>query len=490
MRPPVDVCTVDAMSSPAATSIVWFRDDLRLDDNPALVRAVELGLPVTVVYILDEESDGIRPLGGAARWWLHHSLSALAAELELAGSSLVLRRGPAARIIRDLVHETGAGHILWNRRYGGPERAVDASIKEWAEAAGIEAASFQGSLLFEPLSITTGGGGPYRVFTPFWRACLAAGEPRLPFDAPAALPSPAVGRRKHPHSDALESWSLLPVSPDWSEGLAETWEPGEAGAHGRLKDFLDGPAEEYGTGRDVPGIDGTSRLSPHLRFGEVSPFRVWHALRQRFPGQAPADVGIFRSEIGWREFCWQLLFVNPQLATRNYRPEFDRFAWEEPSKAELGAWQQGRTGYPLVDAGMRQLWRTGWMHNRVRMAAASFLVKNMLADWRLGEQWFWDTLVDADAASNPANWQWVAGSGADASPYFRIFNPVTQSKKFDPDGRYLRQYVPEIAALSDKAIHEPWKSGEAAGGYPPPLVSLPESRERALETYQRLKDGR
>ena len=478
------------MSSPAASSLVWLRDDLRLDDNPALARAAELGLPLTVVYILDEESDGIRPLGGAVRWWLHHSLASLASDLEDAGSALVLRRGPAARIIRDLVHETGASHVLWNRRYGGPERAVDAGIKEWAVGAGIEAASFQASLLFEPWTITTGSGGPYKVFTPFWRACLASGEPRLPLDAPAGLPSPAkAGRKKHADSESLESWSLLPASPDWSGGLAETWEPGEAGAHGRLEDFLDGPVADYGTGRDVPGVEGTSRLSPHLRFGEVSPFRVWHALRQRFPRQAPADVGIFRSEIGWREFCWQLLYVNPQLATRNYRPEFDDFAWEEPSRAELGAWQQGSTGYPLVDAGMRQLWRTGWMHNRVRMAAASFLVKNMLADWRLGEEWFWDTLVDADAASNPANWQWVAGSGADASPYFRIFNPVTQSKKFDAGGRYLRQYVPEIAGLSDKAIHEPWKSVGAAGGYPPPLVSLPESRERALETYQRLKDG-
>ena len=477
--------------SPAATSIVWLRDDLRLDDNPALMRAVELGLPLTVAYILDEESEGIRPLGGAVRWWLHHSLASLASDLEEAGSTLVLRRGPAARIIRDLVQETGAGHVLWNRRYGGPERAVDAGIKEWAAAEGIEAASFQASLLFEPWTITTGSGGPYKVFTPFWRACLASGEPRLPLDAPAALPSPAsVGRKKHADSETLESWSLLPESPDWSGGLAETWEPGEAGAHGRLEDFLEAPALEYGTGRDVPGVEGTSRLSPHLRFGEISPFRVWHALRQRFPRQAPADVGIFRSEIGWREFCWQLLYVNPQLATRNYRPEFDHFAWEEPSRAELSAWQQGKTGYPLVDAGMRQLWRTGWMHNRVRMAAASFLVKNMLADWRVGEEWFWDTLVDADAASNPANWQWVAGSGADASPYFRIFNPVTQSKKFDAGGRYLRQYIPEIAGLDDKAIHEPWKSSGSAAGYPNPLVSLPESRERALEAYQRLKDGR
>ncbi|WP_140416681.1 cryptochrome/photolyase family protein, partial [Arthrobacter globiformis] len=249
------------------------------------------------------------------------------------------------------------------------------------------------------------------------------------------------------------------------------------------------PVEDYAKGRDLPGVEGTSRLSPHLRFGEISPFRVWHSLRERFPRHAPADVGIFRSELGWREFCWHLLYENPNLATQNYRREFDHFAWQTPSDAELEAWQQGRTGYPLVDAGMRQLWQTGWMHNRVRMAAASFLVKNMLADWRVGEAWFWDTLVDADAANNPANWQWVAGSGADASPYFRIFNPVTQSKKFDAGGSYLRGYLPELADLDDRSVHEPWKNPAAAPGYPEPLVGLQESRERALETYQRLKDG-
>jgi deoxyribodipyrimidine photo-lyase len=309
-------------------------------------------------------------------------------------------------------------------------------------------------------------------------------------DAPDQLPAPTHnGSGELPAGEALEAWALLPDRPDWSAGLAAEWTPGEAGAHRRLADFLDGPAADYGTGRDIPGVEGTSRLSPHLRFGEISPFRVWHALRERFPHGAPADLGVFRSELGWREFCWQLLYENPQLATRNYRPEFDRFAWQTPSDAELEAWQQGRTGYPLVDAGMRQLWQTGWMHNRVRMAAASFLVKNLLADWRLGEAWFWDTLVDADAASNPANWQWVAGSGADASPYFRIFNPVTQSKKFDAAGRYLREFVPELAKLDDKAVHEPWKADGAAAGYPAPIVGLPESRARALETYQRLKDG-
>ncbi len=473
-----------------SSTLVWLRDDLRLDDNPALAEAAALGGPLTVVYVLDEVSPGMRPLGGAARWWLHHSLESLAADLEAAGSRLLLRSGPAERVIRGLAEETGADRLLWNRRYGGPERAIDTGIKDWAASREISASSFQASLMFEPWTVRTGSGGPYKVFTPFWKACLDTAEPRQPLDAPERLPEPATDRSGAlPGSEALEDWGLLPRRPDWSAGLAAEWTPGEAGAHSRLEDFLDGPAAEYGTGRDVPGVEGTSRLSPHLRFGEISPFRVWHALRERFPHGAPADVGIFRSELGWREFCWQLLYENPQLATRNYRPEFDRFAWQTPSDAELVAWQQGRTGYPLVDAGMRQLWQTGWMHNRVRMAAASFLVKNLLADWRLGEAWFWDTLVDADAASNPANWQWVAGSGADASPYFRIFNPVTQSKKFDAAGRYLRGFIPELAGLDNKAVHEPWKAAGGAAGYPEPIVGLPESRARALETYQRLKDG-
>ncbi len=473
-----------------SSTLVWLRDDLRLDDNPALAEAASLEGPLTVVYVLDEDSPGIRPLGGAVKWWLHHSLAALGADLEAAGSRLLLRRGPAARIIPALAEETDATHLLWNRRYGGPERSIDSGLKDWAAGQGITATSFQANLMFEPWTVRTGAGGPYKVFTPFWRACLDGAEPRLPLEAPDGLPLPARDSAGDlPAGDALEDWGLVPRTPDWSAGLAAAWTPGEAGAHSRLEDFVDGPVEDYGTGRDIPGVEGTSRLSPHLRFGEISPFRIWHTLRERFSQQSPADVGIFRSELGWREFCWQLLYENPQLAVRNYRPEFDRFAWQTPSDAELAAWQQGRTGYPLVDAGMRQLWLTGWMHNRVRMAAASFLVKNLLADWRLGEAWFWDTLVDADAASNPANWQWVAGSGADASPYFRIFNPVTQSKKFDAEGRYLRQYIPELSALDGKQIHEPWKADGAAPEYPGPVVGLPESRARALDTYQRLKDG-
>ncbi|QCB96903.1 deoxyribodipyrimidine photo-lyase [Arthrobacter sp. PAMC25564] len=476
-------------SGSTSSTLVWLRDDLRLDDNPALAEAAQLGNPLTVVYVLDEASPGVRPLGNAARWWLHHSLTQLAAGLEAAGSRLLLRRGPAAGIIQDIATETAATALLWNRRYGEPERGIDAGVKDWAAEHGLRAASFQANLLFEPWTVRTGAGSPYKVFTPFWRACLNGTEPHLPLEAPQRLPGAARDAAGDlPDSEPLTSWDLLPRRPDWSAGLTRTWMPGEAGAHSRLEDFLAGPAAEYGTGRDIPGVEGTSRLSPHLRFGEISPFRVWHELRARFPRQAPADVGIFRAELGWREFCWQLLYENPELATRNYRPEFDRFGWQAPSEAELDAWQQGRTGYPLVDAGMRQLWQTGWMHNRVRMAAASFLVKNLLADWRLGEAWFWDTLVDADAASNPANWQWVAGSGADASPYFRIFNPVTQSRKFDADGRYLRQYVPELSALDGKAIHEPWTAGGRAPDYPEPIVRLPESRARALETYQRLRD--
>lgn len=477
------------MASSTETSIVWLRDDLRLDDNPALSEATALGLPLTVVYILDEESEGVRPLGGATKWWLHHSLASLAGALEAKGSSLLLRRGPAEEVIRELSAETNARHLFWNRRYGRPERTVDAAVKAWATENGIHASSYQANLLFEPWTVRTGAGGPYKVFTPFWRACLADADIRDPLQVPGTLPAPPKSTRTTQSGEALDGWELLPSAPDWSSGLAAVWEPGEDGARRRLKAFLDGPAEEYGTGRNIPGVEGTSRLSPHLRFGEVSPFRVWRQIRRRYPDKVPADVGIFRSELGWREFCWHLLYTNPDLATRNYRPDFDRFEWEKPAKDELEAWQQGRTGYPFVDAGMRQLWQTGWMHNRVRMAAASFLVKNLLTDWRVGEAWFWDTLVDADAASNPANWQWVAGSGADASPYYRIFNPVTQSKKFDASGTYLRHYIPELADLDAKAIHEPWKAGVELEGYPGPLVDLPESRERALEAYQKLRDS-
>ncbi|MCY0904285.1 cryptochrome/photolyase family protein [Arthrobacter sp. H14-L1] len=469
-----------------ATSVVWLRDDLRLADNPALSAAAQRGGKIVVLYVLDEQSEGIRPLGSASKWWLHHSLESLAAQLAAVGGTLILRRGCARDAVLDVTAEAEADAVFWNRRYGLAERRVDAALKEELADINIEAASFQANLLFEPWTIRTGAGGPYKVFTPFWRACSNAEEPRGPLSAPESLRSPNVV------SEPLANWKLLPTAPDWSPGLSSEWTPGEIGAHQRLADFGDRQARDYATDRDFPAIEATSRLSPHLRFGEISPFQIRHALRG-LPAAAHKDLQVFRSELGWREFCWHLLYFNPDLATANYRPEFDQFAWASPTapdaSAELAAWRSGRTGYPLVDAGMRQLWQTGWMHNRIRMVTASFLVKNLLLDWRIGEQWFWDTLVDADAANNPANWQWVAGSGADASPYFRIFNPVTQSRKFDPDGLYLRRYVPELASFGARSVHEPWKTPDIAGDYPAPLVELGPSRQRALDTYAALKEG-
>ncbi|MBG6179908.1 cryptochrome/photolyase family protein [Arthrobacter sp. CAN_A1] len=464
-----------------APTLVWLRDDLRLSDNPALSAALDADTKDLIIcFVFDEASDGIRPLGGATRWWLHHSLTALSGAVEKLGGQLVLRSGPAEDVIRGLVAETGAERVVWNRRYALPERTIDASVKSWCSDTGVEATSYQANLLFEPWQVTTGAGGPYKVFTPFWRACRDQPEPRAPLPAPERLTGPTLP------SEDLSSWKLLPTAPDWSGGLQDQWTPGEAGAWERLDGFLDGSVTGYAGNRDLPGVEGTSRLSPHLRFGEISPFQIWHASKSATNGSVAKDIQVFGSEVGWREFCWQLLYHNPDLATENYRRDFDGFAWQTPTPGELGAWQHGRTGYPLVDAGMRQLWDTGWMHNRVRMAAASFLIKNLMVDWRVGEQWFWDTLVDADSASNPANWQWVAGSGADASPYFRIFNPVTQSKKFDKEGNYLKRFVPELRGAGN--VHEPWKDAEAPDGYPSPVVDLAETRERALSAYQDLRD--
>lgn len=459
-------------------TVVWLRDDLRLADNPALHAATARG-DVVVCYVLDETSDGIRPLGSASRWWLHLSLSALSAALDERGIPLVLRSGGAEDVIPRLVEEAGADAVYWNRRYSLAERTIDAALKATLRAGGREVRSFQANLLFEPWEVTTGSGSHYRVFSPFWRACRNRTEPRAPYDAPSALTGPRLD------SDDLDSWRLLPRAPDWAGGLRETWTPGEKTGQHLLESFLSDTVDGYAQARQLPNVEGTSRLSPHLRFGEISPFQVWHAARGNSTPTAANDIAVFIQEIGWREFCWQLLYHHPDLATQNYRMEFDSFPWQHPDPQELGAWRHGRTGYPLIDAGMRQLWHTGWMHNRVRMAVGSFLVKNMMVDWRVGEQWFWDTLVDADPANNAANWQWVAGSGADAAPYFRIFNPVTQSKKFDADGGYLRRWVPELRAAAN--VHEPWKG--PAPGYPLPLLDLKESRNRALTAYQELRQG-
>lgn len=440
-------------------SIVWFRDDLRLADHPALRAAVDRGGPIVLLYLLDEVSPGIRPLGGATRWWLHHSLAALGARVEGSGGRLVLRRGAAEEVVPALVAETGAKAVLWNRRYGA-SREIDARLASQLRDEGIEVASFAANLLVEPGEITTEAGTPYRVFTPFWRA--ARERPwREPVAAPRQLAAgpPAA-------SDDLADWDLLPTRPDWAGGLRETWEPGETAAHGRLERFVAERLEHYGDRDDL--TTETSGLSPHLRFGEISPAQIVRRLRGDLSPAARRNVAKFESELGWREFNWSLLAAQPDLATRNQRASFDAFPWSWDRGPELEAWQHGRTGIPLVDAGMRQLWHTGILHNRVRMVVASFLVKNLLRHWRLGEEWFWDTLVDADEASNPGNWQWVAGSGSDAAPYFRVFNPELQAKKFDPRGEYVRRWLPDDELLA-------------------PIVDLAESRREALDAYGTLR---
>ena len=458
---------------PDGPSLVWLRDDLRLGDNPALTAAVERGRPIALVYLLDEVSPGIRPLGGAARWWLHQSLVSLAADAAALGGRLVLRRGAAEAVIGGLVEDLGAGAVFWNRRYGAAERDADTRIKTSLTDAGVTAHSFAGSLLFEPWTIRTGGGTPYTVFTPFWRACTAGPPPRAPYPAPAELTDAATALA----GDDLASWELEPRRPDWADGLREAWTPGESAAQEMLASFLDESLPKYGTERDLPAQQATSRLSPYLRWGEISPHQIWHATdvaRRGLTGAAATSATRFLTEVGWREFAYHVLFHAPDLATANLRPGFDAFPWPPLDERALLAWQQGRTGFRLVDAGMRELWRTGSMHNRVRMVTASFLIKNLLIDWRQGEQWFWDTLVDADPASNPFGWQWVAGSGADAAPYFRVFNPELQAAKFDPTNEYVRQNVPE------------W----GTDAYPAPIVDLAETRRAALSAYDQVKASR
>lgn len=469
--------------------IVWFRQDLRLTDNPALGAAAQGGRPIVPVYIRDDDAAGRWAPGGAARWWLHGSLESLAAALAGKGASLVLRSGPAADVLQALVAETRASAVYWNRCYEPFAVARDGKIKAALAARGIDAQSFNAALLFEPWTVRTRSGGPHRVFTPFWRACLARPEPARPLPAPTRLASPAGTIR----SERLEDWSLRPTRPDWAGGFRATWSPGEAGARARLDAFLASGVSEYKNARDFPGRQGTSRLSPHLHWGEIGPRQVWHAVRAAAGADAGAETLL--TELGWREFSASLLHHFPALPEEPLRPEFARFAWA-PDRRALSAWQRGRTGYPIVDAGLRELWATGWMHNRVRMIAASFLVKHLLQPWQDGAAWFWDTLVDADLASNAAGWQWVAGCGADAAPFFRIFNPVLQGEKFDPAGAYVRRWVPELARLPDAVLHKPWTApagvladaGVALGRtYPRPVVEHGAARARALAAFAALK---
>ncbi len=465
------------MSSPA---LLWFRNDLRLADNPALA-ALE-GRQVLPVFLLDDASPDRWAPGGATRWWLHHSLQRLGAALAALGTPLLLLRGRAEIAIPALADAIGATEVLAGRRYEPWAREADRRVHEALAASDRKLRLFTSTLLHEPHRIATGAGRPYGVFTPFSKAVLAQVEIPAPLPAPSRL----LGLAHPPAGEALADWRLLPQPPvpDWAAGLRATWHPGEAGAVARLARFATGAMAGYAKGRDTPEGETTSALSPHLAFGEVSPRQAWHV----------ATAEPWRRQLLWREFSYHLLWHRPELPERPLRPAYADFPWR-PDDRLLHAWQQGRTGYPLVDAGMRQLWRTGWMHNRVRMVAASFLVKHLLQPWQDGASWFWDTLVDADLANNSASWQWVAGCGSDAAPYFRVFNPVLQGEKFDPAGAYVRRWLPELARLPDSLVHRPWeapaedlaRAGVRLGEtYPRPIVDHAAARQRALDAFAAL----
>jgi len=484
----------------APPAIVWFRDDLRLADNPALHAAMSSKQSLICLYVYDEESEGLRALGGAAKWWLHGALFALDEALAKKGGGLTILRGASASIIEAVAEETGASAVYWNRRYDEAGRVIDTKIKASLKARGILAESFNAALLHEPWSIANKAKAPFRVFSAFWREARGQGEPDAPLPVPGKLSFYALPKMLHVKTSALADLKLEPEKPDWAGGLRANWVPSEKAAQAALAHFVKTELKGYALGRDRPDQVSTSRLSPYLRFGHISPRQIWQTARNAVaPGMSEAsekDLEKFLAEIGWREFSYHLLYYNPDLARENLQPRFDAMPWINDTKS-LQTWQRGLTGYPVVDAGMRQLWMTGWMHNRVRMIAASFLSKHLLIDWRRGEDWFWDTLVDADPASNAASWQWVAGSGADAAPYFRIFNPTLQGEKFDPDGAYVKHWVPELAKLPASVIHKPWKAtaGQLAGAgvelgktYPQPVVDHDAARKRALESFKTINE--
>ncbi|MFM5893344.1 MAG: cryptochrome/photolyase family protein [Novosphingobium sp.] len=453
-----------------APIILWLRRDLRLADQAALLAACAAG-PVVPVYVLDDETPAHRKMGGASRWWLHHSLASLTAALEAKGSHLILRRGKCAEVLPALAEEIGASEVHALHHYEPWWRNAERGVGKL-----LTLHLHHGNYLAPAGSVLTGGGTPFKIFTPFWRALQ---EQVLPPHRPLAVPERIPAPINWPASDALESWDLLPTKPDWAGGMREEWTPGEMGAQARLDDFT-ARAAKYEATRNLPSREGTSRLSPHLHFGEISPATVWHAVA----GQG-GSVGTFLGELGWRDYAQNVIVQLPDYGSVSAKSQFEQLAWREGAEAEadIRAWQQGRTGYPIVDAGMRQLWRTGWMHNRVRMIAASFLIKHLLIDWRRGEQWFWDTLVDADYGSNAVNWQWAAGSGVDAQMFVRIMAPLSQSPKFDAAG-YIREWVPELAHLSDDEIHDP---ALPVRGYPRKVIGHAEARARALAAWAEVK---
>ncbi|HEX6833734.1 MAG TPA: deoxyribodipyrimidine photo-lyase [Rudaea sp.] len=467
------------------TAIVWFRRDLRLEDNPALRAALDSHARVVCLYIHAPEEEKPWAPGAASQWWLHHSLAALDAELRARGASLQIRRGPSLAALQAVLHETKAQAVYWNRLYEPSLIERDRRIKETLRGDGIDAHSFNANLLFEPWEIQTDSGSPYKVFTPFWNKARARLTASPPLPAPRTIDSVEAGR-----GIALADLKLLPTI-GWDAEFPRHWQPGERSAHRLLDDFLEGPVRNYKRGRDRPDPDNTSHLSPHLHFGEIGPRQIVWAIEEarRHRCGETDESGAYLRELGWRDFSHHLLFHFPKTPEHNLNPQFDQFPWARRNARVLVRWQQGRTGFPIVDAGMRQLWRSGWMHNRVRMIVASFLTKNLRQHWLHGARWFWDTLVDADLANNTQGWQWTAGSGADAAPYFRIFNPVSQAERFDPNGDYVRRWVPELAALPAPLIHQPWRDPDllARTGYPAPMVELRTSREGALAAYAQMR---
>lgn len=471
-------------------TLMWFRNDLRLRDNPALREACQ-SASVIAIYIYDDTHAQQHEMGAASKWWLHHSLTSLNESLD---NKLHILKGDPVEIIGELVNQFNASDVVWNRCYEPWQIKRDKQIKAELINRDVKVKSFNGSLLWEPWEIMNQSGSPYKVFTPYYRkGCLKASPPRSVVDAPRHCNY----EYDETHDQGLDTLQLLP-DINWHSSFSDHWQPGEEGAAQRLSQFLSEPIQSYKEARDVPSKKGTSLLSPHFHFGEISAHQVWYATLNKFNGQIDsADVDSFMSELGWREFSYYLLYHFPDLPEKNYNPKFNSFLWRGKS-ADLTAWQRGQTGVPLVDAGMRELWQTGYMHNRVRMIVGSYLVKNLRTHWHHGEAWFWDCLLDADLAANSASWQWVAGSGADASPFFRIFNPVTQGERFDPSGQYVRQYCPELAKLPDKYIHKPWEASaeilKQAGitlgqDYPEPLVDLKVSRQEALDSYSAAKDA-
>jgi deoxyribodipyrimidine photo-lyase len=459
------------------TQIVWFRRDLRLANQPALAAAIESGAPVVPLYILDDETPKHRKMGGASRWWLHCSLTSLEADLRKLGSRLVLRRGRSDEILAALAEETSASAIHCIRHYEpwwrNAEKAVAKALPE-----GCEFVCHDGNYLMPPGSVATGSGGQYKIYTPFMRALWQHMPPPEPLPAPTKIAAPD----KWPQSEKLADWNLLPTTPDWAGGMKDMWTPGEAGAKERLEQFTD-KAKFYDEKRNLPSVDGTSFLSPHLHFGEISPTTCWQATMK-----TGGSVDVFLKELVWRDYAQNVICQFPEYGAKNARDAFDKLPWRssDEAKANLRAWQKGETGYPIVDAGMRQLWATGWMHNRVRMIAASFLIKHLLIDWREGEQWFWDTLVDADYGSNAVNWQWTAGTGVDSNMFVRIMAPLSQSEKFDA-AAYIRKWVPELGDLKEPYIHDPDEHGVRPKNYPRKIIGHKAARERALKAYELVK---